>query len=149
MVIVTSVRTETPLVMYIAPPIYRRIVSCYRLVRSLVRNQLAAPSCQKLHSVCTKYWTKKQDNLIDGGFDSILSSFRLGRLRAGGAKGPGLFFILPCIDRWATINVDYTECLFFTGPPLKSLSMENIGLNSLHSLYSLYSLYILHSLHSL
>ena len=110
MVIVTSVRTETPLVMYIAPPIYRRIVSCYRLVRSLVRNQLAAPSCQKLQSVCTKYWTKKQDNLIDGGFNSILSSlssFRLGRLRAGGAKGPGLFFILPCIDRWATINVDY------------------------------------------
>ena len=65
----------------------------------------------------------KQDNLIDGGFDSILSSFRLGRLRAGGAKGPGLFFILPCIDRWATINVDYTECLLFTGPPLQSLSM--------------------------
>jgi erythrocyte band 7 integral membrane protein len=24
--------------------------------------------------------------------------FRLGRLVAGGAKGPGLFFILPCID---------------------------------------------------
>ena len=27
---------------------------------------------------------------------------RLGRLRSGGAKGPGLFFILPCIDRWTS-----------------------------------------------
>ena len=26
--------------------------------------------------------------------------FRLGRLRSGGAKGPGLFFILPCIDTY-------------------------------------------------
>lgn len=26
--------------------------------------------------------------------------FRLGRLRKGGAKGPGIFFIVPCIDRW-------------------------------------------------
>ena len=26
--------------------------------------------------------------------------FRLGRLKSGGAKGPGLFFILPCIDTY-------------------------------------------------
>ena len=26
--------------------------------------------------------------------------FRLGRLRSGGAKGPGLFFVLPCIDTY-------------------------------------------------
>ena len=26
--------------------------------------------------------------------------FRLGRLRSGGAKGPGLFFIVPCIDNF-------------------------------------------------
>ena len=26
--------------------------------------------------------------------------FRLGRLRSGGAKGPGLFFIIPCIDTY-------------------------------------------------
>ena len=33
--------------------------------------------------------------------------FRLGRLRSGGAKGPGLFFILPCIDtyRWVTFHL--------------------------------------------
>ena len=26
--------------------------------------------------------------------------FRLGRLKSGGAKGPGLFFIVPCIDNY-------------------------------------------------
>jgi len=26
--------------------------------------------------------------------------FRLGRLRSGGAKGPGLFFIMPCVDTY-------------------------------------------------
>ena len=30
--------------------------------------------------------------------------FRLGRLRSGGAKGPGLFFILPCIDTYRFID---------------------------------------------
>merc|ERR1719266_2952809 len=27
--------------------------------------------------------------------------FRLGRLKKGGASGPGLFFILPCIDKYS------------------------------------------------
>ena len=33
--------------------------------------------------------------------------FRLGRLKKGGASGPGLFFILPCIDnyRWVLVVV--------------------------------------------
>ena len=25
--------------------------------------------------------------------------FRLGRLVAGGARGPGVFFVVPCVDR--------------------------------------------------
>ena len=29
--------------------------------------------------------------------------FRLGRLRHGGAKGPGIFFILPCIDHYKKV----------------------------------------------
>ncbi|CAF0955803.1 unnamed protein product [Adineta steineri] len=44
--------------------------------------------------------------------------FRLGRILPGGAKGPGLFFILPCIDsimkvdlRTATFNVPPQEIL--------------------------------------
>ena len=35
--------------------------------------------------------------------------FRLGRLRHGGAKGPGIFFILPCIDHYK--KVDPVHCL--------------------------------------
>ena len=31
--------------------------------------------------------------------------FRLGRLRAGGAKGPGLFFIMPCIDTYKKVDL--------------------------------------------
>ena len=30
--------------------------------------------------------------------------FRLGRLRHGGAKGPGIFFILPCIDHYKKVD---------------------------------------------
>lgn len=30
---------------------------------------------------------------------------RLGRIRDGRAKGPGLFFILPCIDTCITIDL--------------------------------------------
>lgn len=31
--------------------------------------------------------------------------FRLGRLMQGGAKGPGIFFILPCIDAYARVDL--------------------------------------------
>ncbi|KOB66992.1 Uncharacterized protein OBRU01_20441 [Operophtera brumata] len=31
--------------------------------------------------------------------------FRLGRLVSGGAKGPGIFFILPCIDTYARVDL--------------------------------------------
>ena len=31
--------------------------------------------------------------------------FRLGRLLMGGAKGPGLFFIIPCVDIYQKIDM--------------------------------------------
>jgi len=31
--------------------------------------------------------------------------FRLGRLRSGGAKGPGLFFIMPCVDTYKKVDL--------------------------------------------
>ena len=30
--------------------------------------------------------------------------FRLGRLLIGGAKGPGVFFILPCVDTYEKVT---------------------------------------------
>ena len=40
--------------------------------------------------------------------------FRLGRLRAGGAKGPGLFFIMPCIDTYKKVDL---RTVSFDVPP--------------------------------
>ena len=34
--------------------------------------------------------------------------FRLGRLMSGGAKGPGIFFILPCIDTFRKVDLRMT-----------------------------------------
>jgi len=31
--------------------------------------------------------------------------FRLGRLRRGGARGPGIFFVLPCIDSYRCVDL--------------------------------------------
>ena len=33
--------------------------------------------------------------------------FRLGRLLIGGAMGPGVFFILPCVDTYEKVTCDY------------------------------------------
>ena len=48
--------------------------------------------------------------------------FRLGRLVTGGARGPGVFFIIPCLDvyekidmRTATYDVPPQEVLTFLG----------------------------------
>ena len=42
------------------------------------------------------------------------NEFRLGRLRAGGAKGPGLFFIMPCIDTYKKVDL---RTVSFDVPP--------------------------------
>ena len=31
--------------------------------------------------------------------------FRMGRLLAGGARGPGVFFVVPCVDRFEIIDM--------------------------------------------
>lgn len=40
--------------------------------------------------------------------------FRLGRLLKGGARGPGIFFIIPCID---TYNIIDLRTVSFDVPP--------------------------------
>ena len=40
--------------------------------------------------------------------------FRLGRLRKGGAKGPGIFFIVPCIDSYKKMDL---RTVSFDVPP--------------------------------
>ncbi|XP_023326652.1 band 7 protein AGAP004871 [Eurytemora carolleeae] len=49
--------------------------------------------------------------------------FRLGRLRAGGAKGPGLFFIMPCIDSYKKVDL---RTVSFDVPPQEVLSRDSV-----------------------
>lgn len=40
-------------------------------------------------------------------------SFFLGRLRSGGARGPGVFFVLPCVDNYCKVDLR-TVCKCFS-----------------------------------
>lgn len=40
--------------------------------------------------------------------------FRLGRLLKGGARGPGIFFIIPCIDTYCKVDL---RTVSFDVPP--------------------------------
>ncbi|VDM60571.1 unnamed protein product [Angiostrongylus costaricensis] len=48
--------------------------------------------------------------------------FRLGRLMPGGAKGPGIFFIIPCIDTYRKVDL---RVLSFEVPPQEVTNVED------------------------
>lgn len=49
--------------------------------------------------------------------------FRLGRLLQGGAKGPGIFFILPCIENYTKVDL---RTLTFDVPPQEVLTKDSV-----------------------
>ncbi|KAJ6223640.1 hypothetical protein RDWZM_002185 [Blomia tropicalis] len=49
--------------------------------------------------------------------------FRLGRLVKGGAKGPGIFFIIPCIDSYCKVDL---RTVSFDVPPQEILSRDSV-----------------------
>ena len=49
--------------------------------------------------------------------------FRLGRLRSGGAKGPGIFFVLPCIDTYKCVDLRTGA---FDVPPQEILTRDSV-----------------------
>jgi len=49
--------------------------------------------------------------------------FRLGRLKKGGASGPGLFFILPCIDNYSCMDL---RSVSYEVPPQEMLSRDSV-----------------------
>ena len=51
---------------------------------------------------------------------------RLGRILPGGAKGPGLFFILPCVD--SCIKIDL-RTVTFDVPPQEVLTKDSVTIN--------------------
>lgn len=49
--------------------------------------------------------------------------FRLGRLLQGGAKGPGIFFIVPCIDTYRKVDL---RTVSFDVPPQEILTRDSV-----------------------
>uniref|UniRef100_F1LAM7 Mechanosensory protein 2 n=2 Tax=Ascaris TaxID=6251 RepID=F1LAM7_ASCSU len=49
--------------------------------------------------------------------------FRLGRLMSGGARGPGIFFIIPCIDSYKKVDL---RVVSFDVPPQEVLSKDSV-----------------------
>lgn len=49
--------------------------------------------------------------------------FRLGRLLPGGARGPGIFFIVPCIDTYRKVDL---RVVSFDVPPQEILSKDSV-----------------------
>ncbi|GFX49865.1 stomatin-2 [Trichonephila clavipes] len=49
--------------------------------------------------------------------------FRLGRLLHGGSKGPGIFFILPCIENYTKVDL---RTLTFDVPPQEVLTKDSV-----------------------
>lgn len=49
--------------------------------------------------------------------------FRLGRLLEGGARGPGIFFILPCVENYTKVDL---RTLTFDVPPQEVLTKDSV-----------------------
>jgi len=49
--------------------------------------------------------------------------FRLGRLRSGRAKGPGIFFIIPCMDTYKCVDL---RTVAFDVPPQEILTKDSV-----------------------
>jgi erythrocyte band 7 integral membrane protein len=49
--------------------------------------------------------------------------FRLGRIVSGGAKGPGLFFVLPCTDDYIKVDL---RTVSYNVPPQEILSRDSV-----------------------
>ncbi|XP_014672878.1 PREDICTED: mechanosensory protein 2-like [Priapulus caudatus] len=49
--------------------------------------------------------------------------FRLGRLLPGGAKGPGIFFVVPCTDEYKKVDL---RTMSFDVPPQEILSKDSV-----------------------
>lgn len=49
--------------------------------------------------------------------------FRMGRLKSGGARGPGIFFVLPCVDTYCKVDL---RTISFDVPPQEILSKDSV-----------------------
>ena len=68
--------------------------------------------CESARQSLTKYWQEYERAVI----------FRLGRLVKGGARGPGVFFIIPCVDSYDKIDM---RSMTFEIPPQEVILAES------------------------
>ena len=52
--------------------------------------------------------------------------FRLGRLLSGGARGPGIFFVLPCVDSYSKVDM---RTVTFDVPPQEILTRDSVTIH--------------------
>jgi len=52
--------------------------------------------------------------------------FRMGRIRSGGARGPGFFFIMPCVDEYTVLDL---RTISFDVPPQEILSKDSVTMS--------------------
>lgn len=52
--------------------------------------------------------------------------FRLGRLLKGGARGPGIFFVLPCVDSYSKVDM---RTVTFDVPPQEILTRDSVTIH--------------------
>ncbi|XP_078488978.1 stomatin isoform X1 [Ciona intestinalis] len=52
--------------------------------------------------------------------------FRLGRLAKGGAKGPGIFFVIPCTDEYRKVDL---RTVSFDVPPQEILTKDSVTIS--------------------
>lgn len=101
---------------YSVPTFCSQAYSVRPYARSL--KKLSVCLIKKLEADLGKLSVKKQTNLhrffqvVQEYERSVI--FRLGRLRKGGAKGPGIFFIIPCIDTYRKVDL---RTVSFDVPP--------------------------------
>ncbi|KAH7722240.1 Protein MEC-2 b [Aphelenchoides avenae] len=83
---------------------------------------ISACFCIKVHLTCL-------ESSCSDGYVQVVQEyeraviFRLGRLMPGGAKGPGIFFIVPCIDTYRKVDL---RVLSFEVPPQEILSKDSV-----------------------
>ena len=94
------------------PGICACLITFLSLLMVLVTFPLSLLFTVKVVQVIFKFTLHQHDFCFQEYERAVI--FRLGRLLSGGAKGPGIFFIIPCVDSYTKVDM---RVLTFDVPP--------------------------------
>ena len=86
------------------------LVSSHYMHVSFLASRLSASACFLAQNRAKSYVSRLQ--VVQEYERAVI--FRLGRLLSGGAKGPGIFFIIPCLDNYTKVDL---RTISFDIPP--------------------------------